>query len=367
MDPTDPLLERLRPLAERHAELARHLTQSEIIADREQFQTLSQEWARLDPVVREGAELARLLHEREETELLIRSAPDRDLGTLAREEQSRLDALIDACRLHLAELTAPRDPVESLSCFLEIRAGTGGLEAALFAGSLFRMYSRYAEHRGWTVDALSQHPGEQGGYKEIIARMTGSGTYAALRYEGGTHRVQRVPKTESQGRIHTSTATVAVLPEAPEGPGRIEIPSQDLRVDTFRASGAGGQHVNKTESAVRLTHLPTGLAVECQDERSQHKNRARALSLLTARLAALRQAEEDRQVHARRRDMIGSGERAERIRTYNFPQNRVTDHRIGLSLYSLDAFLEGDLTPLITALQAAQVQGASSTGGRSSG
>ncbi len=360
MDPTDPLLERLRPLVERHAELTRHLAHSETIADRGQFQTLSQEWARLDPVVRAGTELRGLLHEREETERLARSEPDRDLGLLAREEQARLDGLIAACRLRLTELTTPRDPLEELNCFLEIRAATGGLEAALFAGSLFRMYSRYAERRGWTIDLLGQHPGEQGGFKEIISRIAGPGAYAALRHEGGTHRVQRVPKTESQGRIHTSTATVAVLPETPEGPGRIEIPSQELRIDTFRASGAGGQHVNKTESAVRLTHLPTGLVVECQDERSQHKNRARALSLLTARLTALRQAEETERVHAQRRDMIGGGLRAEKIRTYNFPQNRVTDHRIGLSLYSLESLLEGDLDPLVTALRAAQ---AASTGG----
>jgi peptide chain release factor 1 len=358
MDSRDPLLERLRPLAERHAELARHLAHRETIADREQFQALSQEWARLDPVVRAGAELEQLLREREETERLARSEPDRALGPLVREEQARLDGLVEACRLRLAELTTPRDPLEAVNCFLEIRAATGGLEAALFAGSLFRMYSRYAERRGWTIDLLGQHPGEQGGFKEIISRIAGPGAYAALRYEGGTHRVQRVPKTEAQGRIHTSTATVAVLPEAPEGPGRIEIPSQELRIDTFRASGAGGQHVNKTESAVRLTHLPTGLVVECQDERSQHKNRARALSLLTARLTALRQAEETQRVHAQRRDMIGSGLRAEKIRTYNFPQNRVTDHRIGLSLHSLESLLEGDLDPLVTALRAAQVRSA---------
>jgi peptide chain release factor 1 len=240
----------------------------------------------------------------------------------------------------------PRDPDDDANLFLEIRAGTGGDEAAIFAGDLFRMYSRYAERQGWQVEVLSENPGEHGGYREIITRVVGRGAYAKLKFESGVHRVQRVPETEAQGRIHTSACTVAVLPE-PEDVGEIEINPKDIRVDTFRASGAGGQHVNKTDSAIRITHLPTGVVVECQDERSQHKNRARAMSLLKARLRDAEETKRQTETAERRRSLVGTGDRSERIRTYNFPQGRVTDHRINLTLYKLADVIEGDLDAVI--------------------
>ncbi len=252
----------------------------------------------------------------------------------------------------------PSDPYDEANIFLEIRAGTGGDEAALFAGDLYRMYTLYAESRGWQVEPLSQSPGEHGGYREIIARVIGRGAYSRLKFESGAHRVQRVPVTESQGRIHTSACTVAVLPEA-DAIEEVEINPADLKIDTYRASGAGGQHVNKTDSAIRITHLPSGIVIECQDERSQHKNRARAMSLLRARLLDdARRSQEDEQAQQRRL-LVGSGDRSERIRTYNFPQGRVTDHRINLTLYKLDEILAGDLdlviTPLISEYQADQL------------
>jgi peptide chain release factor 1 len=252
----------------------------------------------------------------------------------------------------------PKDPHDNSNIFLEIRAGTGGDEAALFAGDLFRMYSRYAELRKWQIEILSESPGEHGGYKEIIARLIGQGAYSRLKFESGAHRVQRVPATESQGRIHTSAATVAILPEADEV-DPVEINSADLKVDTFRASGAGGQHVNKTDSAIRLTHLPTGIVVECQDERSQHKNRARAMSLLAARLLDVEREKQKTEETETRRSLVGSGDRSERIRTYNFPQGRMTDHRINLTLYKLDEIMAGNLDaviePLINENQADQL------------
>jgi peptide chain release factor 1 len=243
----------------------------------------------------------------------------------------------------------PRDPLDDANLFLEVRAGTGGDEAALFAGDLLRMYLRYAERRGWRTEILSAHEGEHGGYKEAVARVEGEGAYAALKFESGTHRVQRVPVTEASGRIHTSAATVAILPEQ-EDITDIELRDADLKVDTFRASGAGGQHVNKTDSAIRITHLPTGIVVECQDERSQHKNRARALSLLKARLLDMQRAEQAATQAATRKLQVGSGDRSQRIRTYNFPQGRVTDHRINLTLHKLPEIIDGDLDDLVGAL-----------------
>jgi len=247
-------------------------------------------------------------------------------------------------------LLLPRDPSDGNNVFLEIRAGTGGDEAAIFSGDLFRMYHRYAEQKGWSVEILSERAGEHGGFKELISRVVGQDVYSHLKFESGAHRVQRVPETESQGRIHTSACTVAVLPETEEV-NDIEIRKEDLRVDTFRSSGAGGQHVNTTDSAVRLTHLPTGIVVECQDERSQHKNRARAMSLLQAKLLSAEQDSQRESQASERRSLVGSGDRSERIRTYNFPQGRITDHRINLTLYKLDEVVSGDLDPLILPLR----------------
>ncbi|MGB5259868.1 MAG: peptide chain release factor 1, partial [Gammaproteobacteria bacterium] len=284
--------------------------------------------------------------------------PDPDMQVMAEEETTQARNKIEALEIELHRLLLPKDPLDNRNIFLEIRAGTGGDEAAIFAGDLFRMYSRYAELNKWQVEVLSESPGEHGGYREIIARIIGQGAYSKLKFESGAHRVQRVPETESQGRIHTSAATVAVLPEADEIDA-IEINPADLKVDTFRASGAGGQHVNKTDSAIRLTHLPTGIVVECQDERSQHKNRARAMSLLSAKLLGVEQERQKAEESETRRLQVGSGDRSERIRTYNFPQGRMTDHRINLTVYKLDEFMAGNLDlaiePLVSEYQAEQL------------
>jgi peptide chain release factor 1 len=269
---------------------------------------------------------------------------------LAMEEELReLGPRLEAEELELQRLLVPKDPLDDSNIFLEVRAGTGGDEAALFAGDLFRMYARFAESRRWEVEILSESPGEHGGYKEIISRIIGRGAYSQLKFESGTHRVQRVPATEAQGRIHTSAVTVAILPELEEV-ASIELNPADLRIDTYRSSGAGGQHVNKTDSAIRVTHLPTGIVVECQDERSQHKNRSRALSLLKARLLANEREKQATQQAQTRKLQVGSGDRSERIRTYNFPQGRVTDHRINLTLYKLDDVMNGNIRELIGAL-----------------
>jgi peptide chain release factor 1 len=341
----DTLLRRLEQLAERRDEIDALLASPEVGGQQERFRALSRERAEIDPVVAAFAEYRAAEADLDQTRAMLEDE-DPELRALAGDE-------LDGAKQALAELEArinilllPRDPADDANIFLEIRAGTGGDEAALFAADLFRMYGKFAERRGWQVEILSAHESELGGYKEVIARLIGHGAYSLLKFESGAHRVQRVPATESQGRIHTSACTVAVLPEADEITD-IDINPADLKVDTFRASGAGGQHVNKTDSAIRITHLPTGVVVECQDERSQHKNRARALSLLKARLL---QTERDRQVSEQaqtRKLLVGSGDRSERIRTYNFPQGRVTDHRINLTLYKLDAVLEGDLDAVI--------------------
>jgi peptide chain release factor 1 len=268
---------------------------------------------------------------------------------MGQEELTDVRARLEELELQVKKELIPKDPHDDSNIFLEIRAGTGGDEAAIFAGDLFKMYVKYADEQGWKLEILNQNEGEHGGFKEIISRIIGRGAYSKLKFESGAHRVQRVPETETQGRIHTSACTVAVLPEAEE----IEAPEinpADLRVDTYRASGAGGQHVNKTDSAVRLTHIPTGIVVECQDERSQHKNRARAMSLLQARMMAEKQKAQDQEQAAQRKSLVGSGDRSERIRTYNYPQGRVTDHRIGLTLYKLDEILMGNLNHLIEPL-----------------
>ena len=345
---------RLNDLLSRHEDLQAELSSPEVLADQPLFRRYSQEYAQLEPVVANVQALRKL--EEEEAELRAwREGDDAELAAMARSElpgvEERRAALVDQLQLQLL----PKDPRDDANIFLEIRAGTGGDEAAIFAGNLFAMYERYAAAREWKLEVLSASEGEHGGYKEIISRVVGYGAYSRLKFEAGTHRVQRVPETESQGRIHTSACTVAVLAEAEEV-GDIEIDPGELRVDTYRASGAGGQHVNKTDSAVRLTHLPTGTVVECQEERSQHKNRARALSLLKARLLDEQRNAAAQSQAADRKAMVGSGDRSERIRTYNFPQGRVTDHRINLTLYRLEAVVAGELDlvldPLVQEQQA---------------
>ncbi|MFT6414337.1 MAG: peptide chain release factor 1, partial [Glaciecola sp.] len=281
-----------------------------------------------------------------ESALEMLQESDPEIKEMAQEELKDSKARVEELEMSLQILLLPKDPKDDNSCFLEIRAGAGGDEAAIFAGDLFRMYSRYAETKGWKLELMSSNLGDHGGYKEIIVNVSGAGAYGVLKFESGGHRVQRVPETESQGRIHTSACTVAVLPEIPESEA-IEINAGDLRVDTYRASGAGGQHVNKTDSAIRLTHLPTGVVVECQDERSQHKNRARAMSVLQARLNQMEEDKRNAEEASTRKSLVGSGDRSERIRTYNFPQGRVTDHRINLTLYKLDDIIAGDLGALM--------------------
>jgi len=338
----------LERVVERHAEIERLLAEPDVIQDQGRFRDLSQEYARNETLVERFSRFREA-----ETALAeahaMQNESDAEMQALAADEATRLAAEIETIEGELRQLLVPHDPRDDADIYLEIRAGTGGDEAALFAGDLFRMYTRYAEQRGWNVELLSEHHGEQGGYREVVARLSGRGVFARLKFESGTHRVQRVPETESQGRIHTSAATVAVLP-VPDEVEAIEINPGDLRVDTYRASGAGGQHVNKTDSAVRITHLPTGIVIECQDERSQHKNRAKAMAFLQARLTADAEAEQAAEHDAARRLQVGSGDRSERIRTYNFPQGRLTDHRINLTLYRLEAIIAGDLDPVIEPL-----------------
>jgi peptide chain release factor 1 len=342
------LIDKLSDLADRFEEVGALLSDPETIGDPPRFRELSREYARLEPVVADFRDWQRL---RDDLAAAVEMQEDDDpsVRELGQEEAAQLEESREGLELNLRNHLIPRDPRDESNIYLEIRAGTGGDEAALFAGDLFRMYGRYAESKGWAVEILSASEGEHGGYKEVISRVEGRGAYSRLKFESGAHRVQRVPETESQGRIHTSACTVAVLPEV-EAVEDVEISASDLRVDTYRASGAGGQHVNKTDSAVRLTHLPTGIVVECQDERSQHKNRARAMALLRARLL---DAEQERQVSEQaqtRRLLVGSGDRSERIRTYNFPQGRVTDHRINITLYKLDEIIAGNLDPVIDPL-----------------
>jgi len=340
--------DRLVELRDRYEEVAHLLADPGVIADTDRFRDLSREYSRLEPVVRDFGAYERVAGDFAAAEEMCTS-DDAAMREMGQEERDRLESEIEAREGDLLVHLLPHDPDDDANLFLEIRAGTGGDEAALFAGDLFRMYSRYAERQGWQVEVLSASEGEHGGYKEIISRVIGDGAYSKLKFESGAHRVQRVPKTEAQGRIHTSACTVAVLPEA-EDMEDIKINPADLRVDTYRASGAGGQHVNKTDSAIRLTHLPTGIVVECQDERSQHKNRARAMSLLAAKLRDAEVSRREAETAELRRGLVGSGDRSERIRTYNFPQGRVTDHRVNLKLNRLDEILEGDLDEIITAL-----------------
>jgi peptide chain release factor 1 len=349
---------KLGSLKDRFEEVSALLSDAEVMSNREKFTALSKEFAEIEPVVLCYEEVTRLNGNLEDSQILLED-DEAEIRQLAELDIQENKEQISALSQKLQTLLLPRDPNDHSNVFLEIRAGTGGDEAALFSGNLFRMYHKFAEIKGWRVEVLNERPGEHGGYKEIISRIEGRDVYSQLKFESGAHRVQRVPDTESQGRVHTSACTVAIMPEVDEI-GSIEIEKKDLREDTFRASGAGGQHVNKTDSAIRLTHLPTGTVVECQDERSQHKNRARAMSLLQARLLDAAQSKQQMEQAANRRQLVGSGDRSERIRTYNFPQGRVTDHRINLTLYKLDEVIEGDLSaivnPLILEHQADQLQ-----------
>jgi peptide chain release factor 1 len=344
------LLNKLERLAERRAEIERELSSPLVIGDQEKFRRLSQEYAQLGPLVEHYGAYRAVLKELDNLQHM-QSDADRELRAMADAERPGAEKRRGELEEELKAFLVPKDPLDNNNVFLEIRGAAGGDEAAIFAGDLHRMYVKYAEGRGWMVEVLSESRGEHGGYKEIISRVAGYGAYSQLKFESGAHRVQRVPETEAQGRIHTSTATVAVLPEIEEAQAQPINPAE-LKVDTYRSSGAGGQHVNKTESAIRITHLPSGIVVECQDERSQHKNRARAMALLQARLLDAERSKQQKERAATRKQQVGTGDRSERIRTYNFPQGRLTDHRINLTLYQLENIIEGKLDPVIGALQA---------------
>ena len=351
----ESIYNKLENLAEHYEEVGNLLGDPEVINNQNRFRSLSQEYSQLGPVVSSFQEYREILENLKGAQEMLNDPEMRELAedeiSQAKEDKAKLE-------LNLQKLLLPTDPHDNSNIYLEVRAGTGGDEAALFAGNLFRMYSRYAEVRGWQVEIISESAGEHGGYKEVISRIVGRGAYSRLKFESGVHRVQRVPETESQGRIHTSACTVAVLPEVEEV-DHVDINPADLKVDTFRASGAGGQHVNKTDSAIRITHLPSGIVVECQDERSQHKNRARAMALLKARMLDIEKQKQQSEQAEDRRLQVGSGDRSERIRTYNFPQGRMTDHRVNLTLYKLDEIMTGSLDmvidPLINEHQADQL------------
>ena len=344
----DSLRTKLESTRDRFEEIAGLLADPDVISDQNQFRDLSREYSRLEPIIKLFGQYEDLAGDIVAAKEMV-SDDDADVRQMGQEELSSLQLDSESLQLELQKSLIPSDPHDDNNIYLEIRAGTGGDEAAIFAGDLFRMYSKFAEQMRWPVEIISTREGDHGGYKEIVSRIAGNGIYAKLKFESGAHRVQRVPATESQGRVHTSACTVAVLPEADEIE-EIEINTNDLRVDTYRASGAGGQHVNKTDSAVRLTHLPTGIVVECQDERSQHKNKARAMSLLQAKLLDAEVSQRETEQAQERKLQVGSGDRSERIRTYNYPQGRVTDHRINLTLYKLADILEGSLDQVIDPL-----------------
>jgi len=345
---------KLEKLLERQEELEGLLSDPEIISNQNKFRVLSQEYAEIRPIMICFNQYLKITKNIENAHDMLKE-DDNEIRELAEEELKKAEGESRKLENELQVLLLPKDPSDNNNIFLEIRAGTGGEEAALFSGDLMRMYSRYAETRNWEVEYISVSESDLEGYKEVIMRVIGNGAYSRLKFESGAHRVQRVPETESQGRIHTSACTVAVLPEVEEI-NEVQINTADLRIDTFRASGAGGQHVNKTDSAIRITHLPTNTVVECQDERSQHKNKARAMSLLQARLLNSEREQQQNEQAENRRSLVGSGDRSERIRTYNFPQGRVTDHRINLTFYQLDDFMEGSIDmviePLINEYQA---------------
>ncbi|ASL25617.1 peptide chain release factor 1 [Azotobacter chroococcum] len=351
------LLNKLDLLHDRYEELTALLGDAEVIAEQTRFRAYSKEYAEVEPVVAAYREFRKVQDDLAGAQALLKDS-DPDLREMAAEEVAEARERLVGLEDRLQRMLLPKDPNDGRNVFLEVRAGTGGDEAAIFAGDLFRMYSRYAEKQGWRIEILSENPGEHGGYKEIITRVEGDHVYGKLKFESGAHRVQRVPETESQGRIHTSACTVAVLPE-PDEQAAIEINPAELRVDTYRSSGAGGQHVNKTDSAIRITHLPTGIVVECQEERSQHKNRAKAMAWLAAKLQDRQDAAAHKEISETRKLLVGSGDRSERIRTYNFPQGRVTDHRINLTLYALDEVMAGGvdavIEPLLSEYQADQL------------
>ncbi len=353
----DSIRNKLETTRERFEELEGLMSDPDVIKDQDRFRDLRKEYARLEPIVGLFQQYEKLSDDVTAATEMVNDSDD-EVRQMGEEELASLEENRESLELALQKALIPPDPHDNSNVYLEIRAGTGGDEAAIFAGDLFRMYSKYAEAMKWPMEIISAREGEHGGYKEIVSRVTGSGIYAKLKFESGAHRVQRVPATESQGRIHTSACTVAVLAE-PDEIEEIEINTSDLRIDTYRASGAGGQHVNKTDSAVRVTHLPSGIVVECQDERSQHKNRARAMSLLQAKLLDAEIAQRESEQAQQRKLLVGSGDRSERIRTYNYPQGRVTDHRINLTLYKLAEILEGELgqviDPLINEYQADQL------------
>ncbi|MBM4328677.1 MAG: peptide chain release factor 1 [Deltaproteobacteria bacterium] len=342
------VLAKLEELSRRYEELNEELASPEVLSDPQKLRKMGKERAELDDIMKVYNGLTVVMQEIGDLKTIIRDEPDPELINMAKEELPGLEERRDRLEEELSILLLPRDPNDEKNTFLEIRAGTGGEEAALFASDLFRAYCRYAEARGWRVEIMSMSQASTGGIKEVIALIQGHGAYSRLKYERGVHRVQRIPVTESQGRIHTSAVTVAVLPEADEVD--VTIDPKDLRIDVFRSSGPGGQSVNTTDSAVRITHLPTNLVVSCQDEKSQHKNKAKALKILRARLLDVIEAKQQSAISAERRAQVGSGDRSERIRTYNFPQNRVTDHRVGLTLYRLEGVMSGDLDEIIDAL-----------------
>ncbi|RRV33980.1 peptide chain release factor 1 [Pseudomonas sp. o96-267] len=351
------LLNKLDNLSDRFEELTALLGDAEVISKQTQFRAYSKEYAEIEPVIATFRELRKVQSDLEGAQALLKDS-DPDLREMAELEVDQAKEVLVGLEDKLQRMLLPKDPNDGRNVYLEVRAGTGGDEAAIFSGDLFRMYSRYAERQGWRVEVLSANEGEHGGFKEVIARVEGDNVYAKLKFESGAHRVQRVPETESQGRIHTSACTVAVLPE-PDEQAAIEINPADLRVDTYRSSGAGGQHVNTTDSAIRITHIPTGTVVECQEERSQHKNRAKAMAWLAAKLQDQQEAAAHKEISETRKLLVGSGDRSERIRTYNFPQGRVTDHRINLTLYSLNEVIAGGveavIEPLLAEYQADQL------------
>ena len=341
----DSVITKLESLQERYEEVQALLGQPEVVADQERFKALSKEFASLTDVVK-GFQSYKEAQSNYDGIIEMLNSDDAELRAMAEEEQDEAKANLEKVEHDIQILLLPKDPKDDNDCFLEIRAGTGGDEAAIFAGDLFRMYNYYAEKRGWQVEIVSCSEGEHGGYKEMIARLSGTSVYGVMKFESGGHRVQRVPETEAQGRVHTSACTVMVLPEVPEAEAP-EINPADLRIDTYRSSGAGGQHINKTDSAIRITHIPTGLVVECQDERSQHKNKAKAMSVLLARLTKREEDKHKAEADEARHSILSSGDRSDRIRTYNYPQGRVTDHRINLTLYRLNEVMNGDLDALL--------------------
>ena len=345
------LIEKLKQFNQRFEEIGNEMSQSEIISDREQYATLAREYSDLEPVIKKSKEYQKVMAQITDTEHLIESENDDEIVEMAKEELMMQQERAEQLEREIQRLIIPPDPNDEKNVVLEIRAGTGGDEAGIFAGDLFRMYQKYCENQGWKLEILDANFAERGGFKEVIASISGKNVYGRLKYESGVHRVQRVPETETQGRIHTSAASVVVLPEVRDI--EFQVNPNDLRIDVFRASGHGGQHVNTTDSAVRIVHVPTGIMATCQDEKSQHKNKAKAMKVLKARLYDLELRKQQDQISNQRRSMIKTGDRSDKIRTYNYPQGRVTDHRIHLTLYRLNEIMEGDIDMLIDELQQA--------------